>query len=240
MIIHDEAILIAKYQFGDSSNILTLFTKEHGIQKGLLKGASNSKIRHILSLGNILSITKMVRLEEQLGILKVDLQETNLANIFYNNTKLLAITSLCSLIEEFIPMQEISTPFYLDSKEMIANLTQDDFLALYANWELLLLNNIGFGLDFSKCVVSDAPDIYYLSPKSGKSVSKTVGDPYKDKLFILPQFITKNTQPSNIEEILNLLNIITHFLQLFCTEYNKKIPTMRNLLLKNIATLVEI
>ena len=237
MIIHDEAILIAKYQFGDSSNILTLFTKEHGIQKGLLKGANSSKIRHVLSLGNILSITKMVRLEEQLGILKVDLQESNLANIFYNNTKLLALTTMCSLIEEFIPMQEISTPFYLDSKDMIANLNKDDFLLLYANWELLLLNNIGFGLDFSKCVVSDAPDIYYLSPKSGKSVSKTVGEPYKDKLFIIPQFITNKTTPKNIQDILNLLDITTHFLQFFCTEYNKKIPNMRNLLLKNLATL---
>ena len=179
----------------------------------------------------------MVRLEEQLGILKVDLQESNLANIFYNNTKLLALTTMCSLIEEFIPMQEISTPFYLDSKDMIANLNKDDFLLLYANWELLLLNNIGFGLDFSKCVVSDAPDIYYLSPKSGKSVSKTVGEPYKDKLFIIPQFITNKTTPKNIQDILNLLDITTHFLQFFCTEYNKKIPNMRNLLLKNLATL---
>ena len=238
MRIHDEAILVAKYKFGDSSNILTLFTKEHGIQKGLFKGAFSRKNRHVLSLGNILSVTKIVRLEEQLGILKVDLQETNLARIFYDNTKLLALTSICALIDEFIPDQEINTQFYLDSKEMIANLTKNDFLILYANWELVLLNNIGFGLDFSKCVISENDEIYYLSPKTGKSVSKIVGEPYKDKLFIIPEFITKNTQPTNMQEILDLMQITTHFLTFFGKEYNKKIPHMRNLLIKNIGTLV--
>jgi len=97
-------------------------------------------------------------------------------------------------------------------------------------WELKLLEAIGFGLDFSKCVItSSVDDLYYLSPKTGKSVIKEIGEKYHNKLFIILKFFL-NPSLGNItaEELILGFKINSHFLDNFAKEYNKIIPLSRN------------
>jgi DNA repair protein RecO (recombination protein O) len=73
---------------------------------------------------------------------------------------------------------------------------------LLIKWEMGFLAELGFGIDISKCVVSSETDnLIYVSPKSGKAVSKEIGNPYKDKLLKLPSFLIDNKKPSKIDVI---------------------------------------
>ena len=103
-----------------------------------------------------------------------------------------------------------------------------DWIKEYINWELLLLSEIGYGLDLSKCTVSgETKDLLYVSPKSGKAVSKKVGENYKNKLLNLPKFlIDKNINPE--EDSLKKGIILTgYFLNKFLKNNNKKMPFYR-------------
>jgi DNA repair protein RecO (recombination protein O) len=64
--------------------------------------------------------------------------------------------------------------------------------ALLVRWELALLDELGFGLDLSQCAATGSNDqLIYVSPKSGRAVSASAGEPYREKLLALPQFLTK-------------------------------------------------
>src|SRR6266704_1161055 len=65
-----------------------------------------------------------------------------------------------------------------------------------ARFELRLLADLGFGLDLDRCAVSgEAVDLVYVSPKSGRAVSRVAGAPWQDKLLRLPPFLAEQ-EPS--------------------------------------------
>jgi DNA repair protein RecO (recombination protein O) len=86
--------------------------------------------------------------------------------------------------------------------------------ALYVRWELVLLEELGFGLDLSECAATGSNDsLIYVSPKSGRAVSASAGEPYKDRLLRLPAFLTRSRQagvmPGDVRDGLALTG---HFL----------------------------
>ena len=62
--------------------------------------------------------------------------------------------------------------------------------ALLVRWEMGLLDELGFGMDLSKCAsTGSVEELHYVSPRTGRAVSREAGLPYKDKLFSLPAFL---------------------------------------------------
>lgn len=233
MKIFDEGIIVSKYDYSDSSLILTIFSSKYGLIKGLYKGAKSSKNKFLLEIGNIVDFEKISRLEEQLGFLKIELKESYLSSIFYDNKKLLTIINMAQLIIEFLVEKEVQHDFYIATKNMIIVLQNNDFLYYYLQWEVMLLQVIGYGLDLSKCCVSGVNNIYYLSPKSAKAVSKEIGDPWADKLFVLPSlWIHKNIKIATLEDLTRGFAISSYFLNKFAIEYNKQIPQIRLKIIK--------
>ena len=73
---------------------------------------------------------------------------------------------------------------YLDEPEV--------WPALMVRWELALLDELGFGLDLVAVRGDRANDnLIYVSPKSGRAVSASAGDEYKDRLLRLPGFLAR-------------------------------------------------
>jgi DNA repair protein RecO (recombination protein O) len=61
---------------------------------------------------------------------------------------------------------------------------------LLVRFELMLLDDLGFGLDLEECVATGArDDLVYVSPKSGRAVSRTAGEPWRDRMLPLPAFL---------------------------------------------------
>jgi DNA repair protein RecO (recombination protein O) len=57
-------------------------------------------------------------------------------------------------------------------------------------FEFQLLAELGFGLDLATCAVTGRDkDLAYVSPKSGRAVSREAGEPWKHKLLVLPAFL---------------------------------------------------
>ncbi|MDR2008462.1 MAG: DNA repair protein RecO [Alphaproteobacteria bacterium] len=234
MNITDEGILVAKFKHGESSLILSILSKNHGLQKGILKGGMSQKYKSGLEIGNILKFQKRARIEESLGFFKVELEESYLYKIFQYKDKLLALAAMCELIAEFIPEKEVDEDFYELSKSTMIVLQKEDFIRYYIHWELKLLEKIGIGLDLNKCAVSGVVEnLYYISPKTGKAVSESVGLPYHDKLFLIPELFKNINAEISAENISESFKVVNHFLAMFCREYHKKMPFCREQLIKN-------
>jgi DNA repair protein RecO (recombination protein O) len=71
---------------------------------------------------------------------------------------------------------------------------------------------LGFGLDLSSCAATGAADdLAYVSPRSGRAVSRAAGRPYHDKLLPLPAFLVSDT-PAAPPEIAAGLALTGYFL----------------------------
>ena len=115
---------------------------------------------------------------------------------------------------------------------MIENLLSREWIVKYIFWELFLLSELGYGLDLEKCVVSGKKEnLIYVSPKSGKAVSKKEGEKYKNKLLNLPKFlIDKNVKPSN-DSLKQAIALTGFFIDKFLKKNNKKLPFYRKKIL---------
>jgi DNA repair protein RecO (recombination protein O) len=229
MKIFDEGIIISKANYSQTSVILHIFSFKYGIVAGLCKGIKSSKQKYLLELGNIVDFEKIARIEEQLGFLNLEFKESHLSEIFYHNKKLLTLLSIVGMIKEFLIEKEVQEELYLATKNLIVVLQKEDFMYYYLQWEVMLLDVVGFGLDMTKCCVSGSKEIFYLSPKSGKSVCKEVGNLYEDKLFVIPNlWIHKDFNRANEKDLKLGFSITNYFFNKFAIEYNKKIPEIRN------------
>ncbi|MDH5188288.1 MAG: DNA repair protein RecO C-terminal domain-containing protein, partial [Rhodospirillaceae bacterium] len=85
----------------------------------------------------------------------------------------------------------------------------------YVKWEIGLLGELGYGLDFSKCAATgETENLVYVSPKSGRAVSRAAGDQYKNAMLPLPQFVKFNGEvASSIEDVVLGLKLTGHFLE---------------------------
>ena len=227
MQITDEGIILKKKKYRESSLIITFFSLNHGINSGLVKGVLK-KDYGTYEIGNNVYIKSTFRLQDQLWNCKLELIKNNSISFFDDQFRLNALLSICSLIDLSFLKNEQQKDFYKKSINFLNNLVMKDWIKEYINWELLLLSEIGYGLDLSKCTVSgETKDLLYVSPKSGKAVSKKVGENYKNKLLNLPKFlIDKNINPE--EDSLKKGIILTgYFLNKFLKNNNKKMPFYR-------------
>jgi DNA repair protein RecO (recombination protein O) len=186
----DEAIVLGSKRHGESSTIVELMTREHGRHLGLVRGGTSRRLRPILQAGNGVSAVWQARLDEHLGLYAIEGIELRAASFLAVSHALYGLThlaELCRLLPERDPHPRIHA-------ELSAML--DDLLDLRAaasglvRFELLLLAELGFGLDLESCAATGTTsDLVYVSPKSGRAVSRQAGGPWKEKLLRLPEFV---------------------------------------------------
>jgi DNA repair protein RecO (recombination protein O) len=87
------------------------------------------------------------------------------------------------------------------------------WLPLYARWEAGLLEALGFGLDLSECAATGATEeLVYVSPRSGRAVSRAGAGIYADRLFKLPAFLTGHGGDPSPDETREALRLTGYFL----------------------------
>jgi DNA repair protein RecO (recombination protein O) len=232
----DQAIIISIKKFGENSAILHLLSMNHGLFKGAVPNISSKRSAYIYQIGNVVDANWKARLPEQLGSFKLELLEPIAAYIFDNKIMLQSLSCACTIIDNCLaerhPEQEIYNFFYKLILKMKQGLNWQFYYVLF---ELNLLSNLGFGLDFSCCAVTGSTDdLVYISPKTGRAVTKNVGAPYKDKLLLLPKFLLDNNEYPSLEEISLGLELSGYFLNKYFIEHNKIIPPSRSRLIKLI------
>jgi DNA repair protein RecO (recombination protein O) len=186
----DEGIVLGVRRHGETSAILEVMTRAHGRHLGLVRGGAGSRMRPVLQPGNAVRVTWRARLDEHLGHYVVEGLRLRAgefmiaAHAAYGVTHLAA---LCRLLPERDPHEQVH-----DTLADILDHLEDRALAaaLIARFELLMLGEFGFGLDLDQCAATGATaDLIYVSPKSGRAVSRTAGAPWRDRMLRLPAFL---------------------------------------------------
>jgi DNA repair protein RecO (recombination protein O) len=186
----DEAIVLGVKRHGEGSAILEAMTRQHGRHLGLVRGASSTRLRPVLQAGNRVGVTWRARLDEHLGNYAVEGLDLASARLLDAAPALYGLThaaALCRLLPERDPHPQIHA--MLDS--LIDALIEVRRAGpLMAQFELAMLTELGFGLDLDSCAATGATqDLIYVSPKSGRAVSREAGRPWADKLLRLPAFL---------------------------------------------------
>ncbi|MDR3132164.1 MAG: DNA repair protein RecO [Rickettsiales bacterium] len=234
----DEGIVIAIKKYGDKNLVLSLFTKNHGKRRGLTRLTNDSNYKFQIS--NLLYAEWSAKLPENLGFFKCELIESPSHHFFQDRLKSITIVSFSSILEKVLPESEPYAVLYDNFLYFIDVIKHDNesWQGHYLNLELLLLTQLGFKLDLSKCAVTGAQeDLQFISPKTGRAVSKQAGDYYADKLLPFPQMLhdvyNNNLQNSySYREFQLGLKVTGYFLNKYLfSQLNMRFPESRDLML---------
>jgi DNA repair protein RecO (recombination protein O) len=186
----DFGIVLGARRHGESNAVAELMTREHGRHLGLVRGGFGSRQRPVLQVGNLLRATWRARLDEHLGYYAVEAVELRAGGYLDAAHALYGIhhlAALCRLLPERDPHRPVFDLLDLTVSEMVRPATA---AARVARFELSLLAELGFGLDLASCAATGATtDLAYVSPKSGRAVSRAGGEPWRDRLLALPAFL---------------------------------------------------
>jgi DNA repair protein RecO (recombination protein O) len=193
----DDGIVLGTRRHGEANAILEVMTREHGRHLGLVRGGGGSRLRPLLQPGNSLRVVWRARLDEHLGNYTVEpvrlhgASQLAASHVVYGVTHLAA---LCRLLPERDPHPEVHDRLGAMLDQLEDPPTAAAQMVLF---ELAMLTELGFGLDLSNCAATGrTDDLGYVSPKSGRAVSRDAGAAWQDRLLRLPAFLADAGTPS--------------------------------------------
>lgn len=200
MNIKDIGIIIGHKALKETSSIITVLTKHHGMYSGIISRKSKQKTS-IYQAGNLVDFFWQARLHEDIGLAKCELIRAYSSFVITDKSKLYALNSIISLIKRLFHERQEHAKFFEKLELYIKNLVISFDFKQYIDMELEMLTELGYGLDLTKCAkTGSGQNLYYVSPKSGKAVSKNAGEAYKDKLLLLPQFLLNQSLNENLAD----------------------------------------
>ena len=209
----DEGIVLGVRRYGETSVILELMTAERGRHLGLVRGGAGRRLRAVLQPGNSLRATWRARLDDHLGNYAVEalnLRAAGYLNAAHAVHGVTHLAALCRLLAEREPHARMHAELelILDSLDDAAAVAP-----MIARFELGFLAELGFGLDLSSCAATGTTaDLIYVSPKSGRAVSRDAGEAYRDRLLRLPAFLRSDAEPESAEDLADAFSLTGFFL----------------------------
>jgi DNA repair protein RecO (recombination protein O) len=186
----DDGIVLGARRQGETSVILELMTREHGRHSGLVRGGRSRRLQPVLQAGNTVRAVWRARLDEQLGNFTIEADTLRAPRYLGSAMALYGLAALAGHLR-LLPDRD-PHPILFEIASVLADHLDDPGIApaLFVRFELMLLGELGFGLDLARCAVSDVThDLVYVSPKSGRAVSRGSGEAYHARLLELPAFL---------------------------------------------------
>lgn len=232
----DHGTIISTRKMGETSVLLEVFTRDHGRHSGVVRGGVSRKMTPHLQAGTLVSVKWKARLEGHLGSFVFEPIKSR-SHILSDSLALAALNSTTSLLRHFLPEREVSRDIYHQSEVLFDQMGADpSWLMKYLNWEFLLLQELGYGLDLSSCAVMGSPDdLIYISPKTGRAVSRHGAGEWAERLLPLPQCLLGQSS-FNIEEFLSGLRVCGHFFSKISEEVSgREMPLSRQRFIDRVA-----
>ncbi|WP_377295649.1 DNA repair protein RecO [Rhizobium sp. SGZ-381] len=193
----DEGIIIGVRRHGETSVVAELMTRTRGRHMGLVRGGRSRSMQPVLQPGNRVEAVWRARLDEHLGDFKLEPVNLRAARLMESATALYGVQAMGSLLR-LLPERD-PHPHLFEALDLILDHMDDPAGAgeLFVRFELAVLNDLGFGLDLAECAATGTlEDLVYVSPKSGRAVSRAAGAPYADRLLALPAFLAPQAKLS--------------------------------------------
>ncbi len=226
----DQAIVLSARPHGENGAVVSVLTENRGRHNGYVHAARSTKNRGALEPGTLVHVEWKAKVENQLGTMSFDQGKNLAAFLMDDHLKLSALLSACALCDASLPERENHPAIFYGMNALLETLQSEVWGAVYVLWEIAFMKELGFGLDFTRCVTGGDPaTLTYISPKSGCAVSRAAGEPYKDKLLKLPEFLKpggiRDGQP---DDVLKGLKMTGHFLENWVfTHHTKGVPEAR-------------
>lgn len=191
----DDAIVLASRPHGETSTIVTLLTRAQGRHAGLVHGGTGTRARGLYQPGNRVRATWRGRLAEHLGHYTAELLVPHAATVMDDPLRLAGLMAACAVAEGALPEREPHPAMFDGFEALLTAMPDEAWPAIYVRLELGLLQELGFGLDLQRCAVTgEAADLGFVSPRSGRAVSRAAAAPYRDRLLVLPRFLAPGGQ----------------------------------------------
>lgn len=233
----DDAIVLSAVRHGENAAITQLLTRAHGRHAGLVRGGAGRRMRGVLQPGNQVHAAWRARLAEHLGTLTCELVHPFAAPLLDEPARLAGLQAACALSQAALPEREPHPRVFAHLLALLGLLRDaPDWPAAYVRWELALLSELGFGLDLTECAATGRNDqLAYVSPKSGRAVSISAGEPYRARLLPLPAFLLDGGS-GNAAEVAAGLVLTGHFLEQHAfTPHGRTLPAARGRLVRRLA-----
>lgn len=210
---HDRGIVLGVRRHGETSVIAEMMTAAHGRHLGLVRSGRSRRMQPVLQPGNLVELTWRARLDQHLGLYQVEPLSLRAARLMETATAVYGIQAMAALLR-LLPERD-PHPQLFEALDIILNSMHAPHESgeLFVRFELAMLDELGFGLDLSSCAATGRCDeLVYVSPKSGRAVSRNAGAPWADRMFELPGFIVRREGCPAAEELAAALRLTAHFL----------------------------
>ena len=184
----EEGVLLAVRRHGESGAIAEIFTEEHGRHAGLVRGGGGRRLAPVLQPGTQLDAAWRARLEDHLGTFTVEPLHARAAALMSDRRGLAGLAAITALAAFALPERHPYPVFYRQTVATLDLIGASPVWPLaYLRWELALLAEMGFGLDLERCAATGGTeDLAYVSPRTGRAVSRAGAGEWADKLLPLP------------------------------------------------------
>ncbi|WP_298974835.1 DNA repair protein RecO [uncultured Roseobacter sp.] len=227
----DEGILLNTRRHGETSAIIEVFTPEHGRHAGVVRGGTSRKIAPILQPGAQLDVAWRARLEDHIGSFQVEPVRSRAAVALSGRLALAGLNAVTALLAFCLPEREPHPRLYRWSEQLLDLLDQAELWPLaYLRWEICLLEEMGYALELEACAVTGTQDdLVYVSPKSGRAVSRAAAGVWADRLLPLPDVLRGHGDADN-DQIAQGLVTTGYFLTAHLAQDlgNKPLPEARS------------
>jgi DNA repair protein RecO (recombination protein O) len=215
MRLETQAIICAVRPHGEHGAIVRALTPSDGIQAGYVRGGRSRALRPVLLPGNLVACEYRARTADQLPHLTAEISVSRGA-LLSEPLPAAAIDWVTALTATALPEGQPYPFLYLALDGLLGAIdaapSARGWATALARYELLLLSELGFGLDLSECAVTGSGlDLLYVSPRSGRAVSAGAGEQYRDRLFPLPAFLSESGS-ADWDAVQDGLRITGHFL----------------------------
>ena len=211
----DEGLVLGCRPYGETSVVLELMTRARGRHLGLVRGGRSRRLRAALQPGNGVTATWRARIDEQLGAYELEPGEMRAARLIGSPFALYGLAALAAHLR-LLPERDPHPDLFDASELLVRHLDEPEVApALFVRFEILLLAELGFGLDLAACAATGRrDDLAFVSPGTGRAVSRGPAAPYADRLLALPAFLSEATHeaPADDVEVAAGFRLTGHFL----------------------------
>lgn len=217
--------------------MVDLLTETRGRWAAHVAGGASRRMRPFLQPGARVEADYRARVSDQLGSARLEPLGEGPAALFDDALALAGLASAAAVAQGALPEREPHPGAFLAFEALAAALAHETvWPAVYVRFEAGLLEEVGFGLDLSACAVTgEADDLVWVSPKSGRAVSRKAGAPYADRLLTLPAFLLGAQAGLRAGDVGAGLALTGHFLERFVFHaQNRPLPPARAWLLDKL------
>jgi DNA repair protein RecO (recombination protein O) len=238
MEFHEDAFVLSARAHGDTGVVVDLLTETHGRHAAYVAGGASRRMKPFLQAGARVIADYRARTADHLGSARLEPVGEGPSALFDDGLALTGLTAAAAVAQGALPEREPHPGAFLAFEALMSAFQVPSvWPAIFVRFESGLLEDLGFGLDLSRCAVTGSmDDLVWVSPRTGRAVSSDAGAPYADKLLKLPPFMLGAQAGLRDGDVRAGLDLTGHFLEQFVFHpQNRPLPEARVWMIDKLA-----